>query len=44
MNTCKTCRFYAEYVSVCCNGDSEYRADFVDENDYYPEWEEIENV
>lgn len=25
MNTCKTCRWY--YEDVCCNGNSEHRAD-----------------
>lgn len=27
-NTCSTCRWYAEFEGVCCNGDSEWRADF----------------
>lgn len=25
---CGTCDWYAEFEGVCCNGDSEYRADF----------------
>lgn len=25
---CCTCKWYAEFEGVCCNGDSEYRADF----------------
>lgn len=25
---CETCAWYAEFEGVCCNGDSEYRADF----------------
>ena len=29
---CKKCAFYAEFEGVCCNGDSDYRADFVDED------------
>ena len=28
MNTCKTCRWYAAFEGVCCNGDNEHRADF----------------
>ena len=28
VNTCKTCRWYAAFEGVCCNGDSEHRADF----------------
>lgn len=27
VNTCKTCRWYASLEGVCCNGDSEHRAD-----------------
>lgn len=26
--SCGTCAWYAEFEGVCCNGDSEYRADF----------------
>lgn len=43
MGTCKSCRYYVEFVSVCCNGLSEHRADFVSEDDCCDEWEEIEN-
>lgn len=25
---CCTCKWYAEFEGVCCNGDSEYRGDF----------------
>lgn len=24
---CATCRWYAEFEGVCCNGDSEWRGD-----------------
>ena len=41
---CRTCRWYAEYEGVCCNGDSEHRADFVDEDYYCDEWEENDNA
>ncbi len=37
-NTCKTCRWY--YEEVCCNGDSEHRADFRLEDETCEEWEE----
>ena len=38
MNTCKTCRWY--YEGVCCNGDSEHRADFMDAESICEKWEE----
>lgn len=38
-NTCKTCRWYAGFEGVCCNGGSERRADFVGAEDSCPEWE-----
>ena len=28
-NTCKGCKWHDEFSWACCNGDSEYRADFV---------------
>ena len=43
-NLCRTCRWYAEYEGVCCNSDSEHRADFVDEDYYCEEWEENNNA
>lgn len=36
---CATCRWYADFEGVCCNGDSEHRADFVDGDYYCDEWE-----
>lgn len=42
--TCRDCRWYAEFVSVCTNGDSEHRADFVGEEDSCEEWEEAQNI
>lgn len=39
---CATCRWYAEFEGVCCNGDSEYRADFTDPESCCEEWEEKE--
>lgn len=43
MRTCKTCRWYAAFEGVCCNGDSEHRADFRLEDDRCEEWEEQNN-
>lgn len=43
MNTCKTCRWYAAFEGACCNGDSEHRADFMDVESRYEEWEEQNN-
>lgn len=40
MKTCKTCRYWEPFQGVCCNGDSEYCADFVD--DGCAEWKELE--
>lgn len=41
MKTCENCRWYAEYVSTCCNGESKYRAGFVRENGTCEKWEEV---
>lgn len=43
MNTCKTCRWYAAFEGVCCNGGGEYRADFMDAESRCEEWEEQNN-
>lgn len=37
--TCPTCRWYAPFEGVCCNGDSEYRADFSDPEKGCGKWE-----
>lgn len=37
---CATCQWYDDFSGVCCNGDSECRADFVDADDGCEEWEE----
>lgn len=39
---CATCRWYEDFQGVCCNGDSEHRADFTDPEDGCEEWEEQE--
>lgn len=36
---CKTCKWYDDFVGVCCNGESENRAEFMDEADGCDEWE-----
>lgn len=35
---CGTCQWYAKEYGVCCNGDSEHRADFTSSEDTCPEW------
>lgn len=35
---CMNCKWY--YEKVCCNGDSEHRADFMDVESRCEEWEE----
>lgn len=37
--TCATCKWYAEYEGVCCNGDSDHRGGFRDGDDSCDEWE-----
>lgn len=37
---CCTCKWYAEYEGVCCNGKSEHRADFRCLDDTCEEWEQ----
>lgn len=36
---CANCRWWAEVAEVCCNGDSEHRADFTLALDGCDEWE-----
>lgn len=36
---CSTCRWYEDYQGVCCNGDSEHRADFTEPEDGCECWE-----
>ncbi len=40
---CKNCKWYAEFEGVCCNGDSEYRADFTDKEFCCEEFEKNGN-
>lgn len=41
--TCRDCRHYAEFVSVCTNGESEHRADFVPEDGCCEKGEVVKN-
>ena len=41
---CATCRWYASFEGVCCNGASEYRADFTEPEDCCEEWEEKNGI
>lgn len=38
--TCGNCKWYEPFCDVCCNGDSEHRADFMDAESRCEEWEE----
>lgn len=42
-NYCCACKWYALEESVCCNGESEHRADFRCLDDSCECWEGIEN-
>lgn len=37
--TCGTCRWYEDFQGVCCNGDSEFCADFTEPEDGCECWE-----
>lgn len=43
MKTCSTCRWHEDFSGACCNGDSDYRADFTDSGFACDKWEEREN-
>ena len=36
---CDTCKWYAQFEGVCCNGDSPSCADFIDACAVCTEWE-----
>lgn len=41
---CKDCKYYAEFEGVCCNGNSEKVADYMDAEDWCDKWEkEVED-
>lgn len=37
---CSNCKWWEEFNGVCCNGDSDYRADFTASDFCCEEWEE----
>lgn len=39
MTECYSCKWYAQFEGVCCNGNSEHRADFMDTDDSCDKWE-----
>ena len=40
---CSSCKWHEDYSGACCNGDSEYRADFTNSDFVCDKWEEREN-
>ena len=41
---CATCDWYAEFEGVCCNGDSEWRGDFRDNDQGCEHWENSDKL
>lgn len=41
-SSCATCKWYADFEGVCCNGDSKMRADFTNPDDWCKRWEKRE--
>lgn len=41
---CATCDWYVEFEGVCCNGDSEWRGDFRDNDQGCEHWENSDNL
>jgi hypothetical protein len=39
LKTCRHCRWHEEFTWACFNGDSEYCADFTNDEDSCPCWE-----
>lgn len=37
---CSNCKWYDEFSGVCCNGNSEYVTESVDDDFICDEWEE----
>lgn len=40
INKCENCKYYEDFAGVCCNADSDFRADFVDEEFSCNKWKE----
>lgn len=41
---CSNCRWHGDFTGACCNGDSEYRADFTCSDFVCDKWEERKNA
>lgn len=41
---CGNCKWHEDFLGACCNGDSEYRADFTGSDFVCDKWEERENA
>ena len=41
---CETCAWYEDFEGVCCNGDSEWRGDFRDNDQGCEHWENSDNL
>lgn len=40
---CETCKWYETYTGACCNGDSDYCADYVSSMNSCENWEVADN-
>lgn len=40
IHKCGNCNYYEDFSGVCCSADSDFRADFVDEEFSCNKWEE----
>ena len=40
---CETCKWYETYTGACCNGDSDYCADYVSGMHSCENWEAADN-
>lgn len=43
VKACSNCKWHEDFTGACCNGDSEYRADFTGSDFVCDKWEEREN-
>lgn len=41
---CGSCKWHDEFSGACCNGDSDFRADFTLTEDKCEHWEELKNA
>ena len=40
IHKCGNCNYYEDFSGVCCNGASDFVADFTDEDFHCDKWEE----